>query len=331
MKKLMVAVSCVAMAIAGFETKAADCSACCKKDPIVGSWAMFLPYEAMNAGHMIVTRDASGKLQVSMLLRDSSPLSCTIVKAEGNTFSFKSPRADGVVVEGTVEGDTAKCKLTELDKDGKVKFGPKDFTCKRNPPIDPKASTKNAKFGEPIDLLAEGLDGFEGMDENDPEDSWNFEDGVLANRIKRTLDGRKIPGVNLITKRKDFLDFKLDFDVRLTEGGNSGVYLCGRYEIQILDSFGKPVDCHNMGALYGRIAPTVAAEKKAGEWQHMTVTLYKRHITVVLNGQTIIDDQPVEGITGGAMDADEFKPGPMYIQGDHSDADFRNMILRPAL
>ena len=73
----------------------------------------------------------------------------------------------------------------------------------------------------------------------------------------------------------------------------------------------------------------MAAEKKAGEWQTVDVTLYKRHLTVVLNGVTIIDNVPVVGITGGAMTANEFVSGPLYIQGDHSDADFRNMILTP--
>ena len=113
-------------------------------------------------------------------------------------------------------------------------------------------------------------------------------------------------------------------------GCNSGVYLRGIYEIQVLDSYGKPVDMHHMAAYYGRVVPKVAAEKPAGEWQHVSVTLYKRHLTVVLNGVTIIEDAPVVGITGGAIDADEFVPGPIYLQGDHSDADFKNMILRPA-
>ena len=86
-----------------------------------------------------------------------------------------------------------------------------------------------------------------------------------------------------------------------------------------------------MAAYYGRVAPSVAAEKPAGEWQHVSITLYKRHLTVVLNGTTILDNVPVVGVTGGAIDAHEFVPGPLYIQGDHSDADYRNMILRKAL
>lgn len=86
-----------------------------------------------------------------------------------------------------------------------------------------------------------------------------------------------------------------------------------------------------MAAFYGRITPKVAAEKPAGEWQHVDVTLYKRHVTIVLNGITIIDNESVEGVTGGAIDANEFVPGPLYLQGDHSDADYKNMILRPAI
>jgi hypothetical protein len=111
---------------------------------------------------------------------------------------------------------------------------------------------------------------------------------------------------------------------------NAGVFLRGRYECQVVDSYGQPVDEHSMAAIYGRIAPKVAAEKKPGEWQHVSVTLYRHHVTVVLNGVTIIEDEPVVGVTGDAIDANEFVPGPIYLQGNHGDADFRNMILRPA-
>jgi hypothetical protein len=86
-----------------------------------------------------------------------------------------------------------------------------------------------------------------------------------------------------------------------------------------------------MGALYSRIVPLVAAEKPAGEWQEMDITLYKRHLTIVLNGEKIIDNQPVKGVTGGAMTADEFIPGPIYLQGDHGKISYRKIILTPIL
>jgi hypothetical protein len=82
-----------------------------------------------------------------------------------------------------------------------------------------------------------------------------------------------------------------------------------------------------MASLYDLIAPSVSAEKPAGEWQHVDLTLYKRHLTVTLNGVKIIDNRPVGGVTPGAIDGDEFVPGPILLQGDHSNASFRNMIL----
>ena len=84
-----------------------------------------------------------------------------------------------------------------------------------------------------------------------------------------------------------------------------------------------------MGALYSRITPSEAAEKPAGEWQEMEMILYKRHLTAVLNGKTIIDNQPVKGVTGGAMSSEEFLPGPIYLQGDHGEVSCRNIVLTP--
>ena len=294
--------------------------------PLIGSWALFLPYDKMTGGHLLVTRGADGKLSGKMLMRGSSPEPCTnLVCAADGTFTAVRAR---FAVTGKICGDAADCILTQFDDAGKTVFGPKAFRAVRNPPIDPGASVRQATFGEPIDLLAQGLEGFAPMSA-DGEFGWSFKDGVLSNRVSQKDTNRHGRGINICTKRADFYDFNIEYDVRVPKGANSGVYLRGRYELQVNDSYGRPLDCHNMAALYGRITPLVAAEKPAGEWQHVSATIYKRHLTVVLNGQTIIDDQPVEGITGGALDANEFVPGPIYLQGDHTDADYRNMILRP--
>ena len=103
------------------------------------------------------------------------------------------------------------------------------------------------------------------------------------------------------------------------------------YEIQVLDSYGKPLDSHNMGGLYSRVAPVVSAEKPAGEWQTMEMILCDRHVTVILNGTKIIDNQPAYGPTGGAIIADVFKPGPIYLQGDHGKVSYRNIVLTPII
>ncbi len=291
------------------------------KDPVLGNWGLKLGYDRMNAGHMIVSRDTDGNAQALVLWRWASPTPRKNVAIVGNKLSFEL--GGGVVVEGEVKGN----EFTGVAKKGdKVETTVSGW---RNPPIK-SATTKDAKLGEPIDLLADGLDGWKLMDTK-AKNGWSFKDGVLSNALGLRPDGKWAGGgSNLMTKRDDFYDFNLEYDVRVPKNSNSGVYLRGRYECQVLDSYGKPVDCHNMAAYYGRVVPKVAAEKKPGEWQHVSVTLYKRHMTVVLNGITIIEDAPVVGVTGGAIDADEFAPGPIYLQGDHSDADFKNMILRPA-
>ena len=119
--------------------------------------------------------------------------------------------------------------------------------------------------------------------------------------------------------------------MNVPEHSNSGIYLRGMYEIQVADTYGKELDSHNMGGLYSRITPVVAAEKPAGEWQSLDITLCDRHVTVNLNGKTIIENQPVYGPTGGAIIADVFKPGPIYLQGDHGKVSYSNIILTPII
>ena len=193
---------------------------------------------------------------------------------------------------------------------------------------DPAKAVRGAK----VDLLKDGLAGWEPVDAK-ARMGWSLKDGVLSNATGLAPEKTSRGGAgttDLRTKRADFFDFDLSYDVRVPPKCNSGVYLRGRYEIQVLDSFGRgKTDCHFMGALYDLITPTASAEKKAGEWQHVDLTLYKRHLTVVLNGVKIIDNQPIPGVTPGAIDGNEFVPGPILLQGDHSDVSFRNMILTP--
>ena len=189
-----------------------------------------------------------------------------------------------------------------------------------------------AKRGEKIDLLKDGMAGWEATDAT-ARMGWSVKDGILSNvtgldPVKTSRGGAGT--THLKTKRADFFDFDLSYDVLVPVKCNSGVYLRGRYEIQVLDSFGRgKTDCHFMGALYDLIEPAVSAEKPAGEWQHVDVTLYKRHLTVTLNGVKTIDNRPIPGVTPGAIDGDEFVPGPILLQGDHSNASFKNMILTP--
>jgi len=307
----------------------AGCCTCTsvRNDPLVGSWEGDLPEPVMPATSLIFSRDSNNAAKAFVLYRWGSPEWCSDVVFEGDSFSFRHPY--GQLYRGKVIGDVMHGEVARCDKTGKKAGEWKRFMARRNPEIS-CARTEDATLGEPIDLLKDGLDGWETMNEK-AKFGWKFKDGVLSNELGLKPDGSWAGGgANLKTKRADFYDFNLEYDVRVPAKSNSGVYLRGRYEIQVLDSFGKPLDRHNMAAYYGRVTPSQPAELRAGEWQHVSVTLYKRHLTVVLNGVKIIDNAPVTGVTGGAIDSNEFVPGPIYLQGDHSDADFRNMILRPA-
>ena len=322
--KLLAAAAAIAAAAAVSKTRAEPASG--QADPVVGNWGLQLPYgKHMPAGHMIVARESDGSASALVLWRWASPAKAKSCKINGSEFTIKTH--SGFTLKGKVEGDTMSGIATET-KSGK-KAG--KFKGWRNPPPNPADSTKKAKFGKPIDLLADGLDGWKNMNPK-AKFGWKFENGVLSNALGRKPNGKWAGGgANIMTKRADFTDFKLEYDVRVPKDSNSGVYLRGRYEIQVFDSYGKKPAAQNMCALYGRIVPSVSAEKPAGEWQHVCVVLYKRRVTVTLNGVTIIDDQPVGGPTGGAIDAVETVPGPIYLQGDHSDADFKNMFLSPVV
>ena len=135
-------------------------------------------------------------------------------------------------------------------------------------------------------------------------------------------------GANLVSEQK-FTDFKLHIEFRYQKGSNSGVYLRGRYEVQISDSKGLEPSKGDLGAIYGFIKPTEMAAKDAGEWQTYDITLIGRMVTVVANGKTIICNQEIPGITGGAIDSKESEPGPLLLQGDHGPIEYRNIVITP--
>ena len=149
---------------------------------------------------------------------------------------------------------------------------------------------------------------------------WKVESGILKSPKS---------GSNIATDRR-FTDFKLHIEFRYPKGSNSGVYLRGRYEVQIEDSKGLEPSVGLLSAVYGFLPPNEMMAKDAGEWQSYDIMLIGRLVTVALNGKTVICNQEIPGITGGALDSDEGSPGPIYLQGDHGPIEFRNIEITPA-
>jgi hypothetical protein len=177
-------------------------------------------------------------------------------------------------------------------------------------------ATRRRQWNDPIQLIADDLSNWE-FQEVGGENQWKVIDGVLVNEDR---------GWNLVSKQK-FKDYKLRVDVKVPPRGNSGIYLNGRYEVQVADSHGQDVSEGGMGAIYGRAVPTANPSKPAGEWQTFEITFVDYWATVVLNGTKIVDNVLIEGITGGALDSHESEPGPIMLQGDHGPIEYRNIVL----
>jgi hypothetical protein len=148
---------------------------------------------------------------------------------------------------------------------------------------------------------------------------WAVKDGVMSNQ----------GGANNLVSGKKFWNFRLHVEYRVGPGSNSGIGLRGRYEVQILEDYGRPLSGHSNGTIYSRIIPTVNASKPAGEWQTYDLRLVGRQVTVVLNGVKIIDRRQIEGLTAIATDPNEGQPGPISLQGDHGVVEFRQVVLTP--
>jgi 3-keto-disaccharide hydrolase len=151
------------------------------------------------------------------------------------------------------------------------------------------------------------------------EMKWSVQDAVLKNAP---------PTTDIISEQK-FWNFELHVDFRIVEHSNSGIALRGRYEIQILDDYGRPPDSHGAAALYSRIAPSVNASKRPGEWQTYDIRLVGRTLTVVHNGTKVLDKVHVDGLTAMANNADEGEPGPFIVQGDHSNIEIKSFVVTP--
>jgi len=235
------------------------------------------------------------------------------VNFEGTKMSFSIPpqweNGNGdLQVEGTLDGD--QLSGTMITPDGKTL----NWTAVRAPSLK---QDKPPVWGTPIKLFnGKDLDGWQALGTN----QWVAEEGVLRSPKS---------GANLRTT-KTFNNFKLHIEFRYPKESNSGVYLRGRYEVQISDSKGLEPSKGDLGAVYGFITPNEMAAKAPGEWQYYDITFVGRMITVIANGKKIITEQEIPGITGGALDSKEGEPGPIYLQGDHGPVEYRNIIITPA-
>ena len=176
---------------------------------------------------------------------------------------------------------------------------------------------KKPEWGQPIRIF-NGKD-LTGWYSDRPDNQWVVKDGILSSPQS---------GANLITKEK-FNDFKLHIEFRYPKFSNSGIYLRGRYEVQVQDDIGQEPSNVLFAGIYGFLTPNQMAAKPAGDWQSFDITIVGRIVTVIANGKPVIVEQIIPGITGGALDSREGEPGPIMLQGDHGPVEYRNILLTP--
>jgi hypothetical protein len=293
-------------------------SALAESPSIIGRWDITVRgKEGDYPSWLEVRRSGRRTLVGSFVGRFGSARPISRVAFEHGRVRFVVPpqwedRRDDLRFDGRLEGEQLRGETTD-DQGHRI-----PWTARRAPSL---RRTARPQWGQPIALFnGKDLSGWKPRSRQ-AKNAWTVRGGVLVNAAA---------GTDLLTEAK-FTDFQVHAEFRYPRGSNSGIYLRGRYEVQIEDNFGQEPDNHKIGSVYGFLTPSVNAGRKPGEWQTIDITLVGRVVTVVLNGERIIDRQEIPGVTGGALDCDEGAPGPIMIQGDHGPIEFRKLTLTPGI
>jgi hypothetical protein len=282
----------------------------------LGRWDLTLQAPDKTYPSWLEVSEEGGILKARMVGRWGHAHPLNDVAFSKGRLRFASPKEEeetpaDITFEGKLVGNALSGTLEGL------KGGTWHWTGVRAPALKEKAAPK---WGKAIPLF-NGKD-LTGWEPSGPSTAaWKVENGLLISPGN---------GPELISNAK-FTDFKLHVEFNCGPSSNSGVYLRGRYELQIeTDSADEPPS-HHTGGVYGFLAATPELPRKADEWQSYDITLAGRWITVAQNGKTIIDHQEIPGITGGALDSHEGLPGPIYLQGsEKGHVSYRSIVITPA-
>lgn len=284
----------------------------------LGRWDLTLKAADKQYPSWLELAEQGGQLKANFVSRWGNARPLPTAEISGGVLTFVSPKADeerkdDMVFHGRLNGATLSGTTTGPNGD------PWTWTAERAPSLHRSGTPK---WGRAVELFnGKDLTGWH-FSSPDPAHPWTVVDGTLVSPGN---------GPEIINDSK-FEDFKLHVEFNCGANANSGIYLRGRYEVQVeTDSIQEPAS-HHMGGVYGFIAPSPEMPRKPGEWQTFDITLIGRNISVVQNVKTIIDNQEIPGITGGALDSHEGLPGPIYLQGsEKGHVAYRKITVTPAL
>jgi hypothetical protein len=300
-------------------TTVAVANAASKEDasykPFLGRWDLTLHAPQRDYPSWLEITDKDGQLSAQFVSRWGNARPPSKISISNGVLTFVSPkseeeRPDDMIFKGKRAG--AGVSGTTTGQDGT----PWTWTARRAPALK---RTNSGKWGKPIELFnGKDLTGWK-TETPSPAKPWTIENGTLVSPGN---------GPDVVSDAK-FQDFKLHVEFNCGPNSNSGVYLRGRYETQIETNSVQEPPSHHTGGVYGFIAPSPELPRMSG-WQTFDITLIGRTVTVVQNGQTVIDHQEIPGITGGALDSHEEMAGPIYLQGgENGHVAFRNIVITP--
>jgi hypothetical protein len=318
MSKVLALGVAAALALVSIALPRAEAASRRRPPPVVGRWNLTVTDAEGRSfpSWLELTFDDQGALGGRLVRRKGRPVPLTKVEWKKNELTFVDVETEGAApVERTYR---AKMRYGMLDGTATVTPGSAwTFLGNRSNHFRERG---RVPWGKPVALVSKGLLGWR-LRANKKGACWKESAGIISNR----------PGcVNIISDGR-YQDFKLHAEVKLDPGAATGVFLRGRYEVQLADDAGKAVHDATSGAIHGHLVPRRNAAKPPGVWQTLDVTLVGRKVTVVLNGDKVIDGQEIPGPTGGALDSEESVPGPVMLESERGTVAFRNLVVTPAL
>ncbi len=301
-----------------------------RQNPFVGSWNLTGTGDDSNFVYWLKVEQGAEGLTGRFLNRTGSPVDLAVVKVEGGELVFQMGRnGNPTGSEFRARFENGRLMGRHMVRQGGGRRGGGTPPTEREvtwigvpTPTWPAADANAAHtWGTPVvlfDAAAPSMDGW-GVQFPERPVNWSVVEGLLQNQ----------PPANNLVSKQTFGDFKIELEYRLSEKSNSGLYLRGRYEMQLFDDAGQPPALTGHMAIYGRKAVDQNASLPPGQWQRAELVLVANRVTVTLNGTRVHNNAVIEGITGGALDNNELTPGPIMIQGDHTLASFRKIVVTP--
>ena len=286
-------------------------------NPFLGKWDITGAGPHTNHVYWLEVKMEDGKLAGYFLNRGGSVLKLPEIAIENGELVF-SPAGSGNAPKSVHRAKVEEGRLLGMLTQGEQEIA---WIGVRPPSWGQYNANARHKLGKPVVLFdGKTLEHWD-VQLKDRPSGWSVVDGLMTNEAKAN---------NLVSKHR-FENFKIHCEYKLEEKSNSGIYLRGRYELQVLDDAGKEPESHGHMALYSRVKPLVNASLPAGQWQVMEATIVGNRLTAFLNNKKVHDNIVIEGITGGALDSNEGEPGPIMLQGDHGKVWFRKVVVTPIM